>query len=228
MGALVITGLIGLVIFAVLAWGSGWVYDAVTESDGLAGLDQPILDAMIGLRDPASEWWVTAFTNLGKTLPMVVLGLGLTWLIWWRWHRRTAWVLMLIAAAGSVTFTLVGKPLVGRSRPPLVDAVPPFESSFSFPSGHTLNSTVVAGMLAYLVVWLSRSLWVRLAAVAGAILWAGAMGLSRVFLGHHWFTDVAFAWLFGLAWLALLITTHQILLRLRDHRAGSISQSAAS
>ena len=51
-----------------------------------------------------------------------------------------------------------------------------------------------------------------------AIAWALAMGLSRVFLGHHWLTDVIFAWLLGAAWLALLITSHRLFLTIR--RAG--------
>ena len=41
------------------------------------------------------------------------------------------------------------------------------------------------------------------------------MGFSRVFLGHHWLTDMIFAWLLGLAWLALLITAHRIFLAVR-------------
>ena len=114
-----------------------------------------VLDWAISARTPSNEFWIAAFTNLGRTVPMVVLGVALTCAIYLRWRRRTAWVLMLVAAAGSICFTLVGKPAFARTRPPLGDAVPPYEDSFSFPSGHTLNSTVVAGMLAYLVVWLS-------------------------------------------------------------------------
>lgn len=211
--ALVVTGVVGGVVFVVLMLGAASVYDAVTEADGVAGLDRPVLDWAMGVRTPLADVVVTAFTNLGTTLPMVTIGGSLMLALYLTFRRRTIVVLMLVAAVGGVTFTIVGKALVGRSRPPLADAVPPYEDSFSFPSGHTLNSTVVAGMLAYLVVWLAPRVWMRVAAVLGATLWALAMGLSRVFLGHHWLTDVVFAWLFGLGWLALLITVHRLLLR---------------
>ncbi|HEY3407047.1 MAG TPA: phosphatase PAP2 family protein [Propionicimonas sp.] len=94
--------------------------------------------------------------------------------------------------------------------------MPPYEDSLSFPSGHTLNSTVIAGMLAYLVWALAARRWLRMRSVVPASLWAVGMGLSRVQLGHKGLTDVAFAWLLGLGWLALLITAHRVLVRLQD------------
>jgi undecaprenyl-diphosphatase len=130
----------------------------------------------------------------------------------WRWRSVTPVILMIIAVAGSLTFTQVGKAVVRRVRPPLTDAIPPYEYAFSFPSGHALNSTVIAGMVAYLVARRLTSRIGRAFCVIVAALWAIAMGLSRVFLGHHWLTDVMFAWLIGLAWLALLITAHRIFL----------------
>jgi membrane-associated phospholipid phosphatase len=126
---------------------------------------------------------------------------------------------MIVAVAGSLTFTHVGKAIVGRARPPLSDAVPPYEHTFSFPSGHTLNSTVIAGMVAYLVaIRLTSRLGIALCVILG-IVWAGAMGFSRIFLGHHWLTDVSFAWFLGLAWLALLITAHRMVLAVRQPAA---------
>ena len=72
-----------------------------------------------------------------------------------------------------------------------------YEYPFSFPSGHALNSTVIAGMGASMLVRRLRTRWARAATVIVAITWALAMGLSRVFLGHHRLTDVIFAWLLG-------------------------------
>lgn len=146
---------------------------------------------------------------------MSIIAATITIVMAWRWRSRTPVILMVSAVAGSLTFTSVGKAIVGRARPPLADAVPPYEYAFSFPSGHTLNSTVIAGMVAYLVGRRLKSRLGRALCVLSAVVWSVAMGLSRVFLGHHWFTDVIFAWLLGLAWVALLITAHRIFLSLR-------------
>lgn len=218
--ALLVSGAVGAVVFAILIAASADVYEAVADADGISGLDRPALDLAISLRTPAGEQWVTAFTDLGGTLPLAFTALTLTAALYAYWRRRSIPLMMAIAAAGSLLFTGVGKTIVGRARPPLALAVPPYEYAPSFPSGHTLNSTVIALMLGYLAWWLAPALWVRVACPLGAALWAAAMGLSRVYLGHHWITDVIFGWLFGLAWLALLITVHRILLRLerRDRR----------
>lgn len=218
--ALLLTGAVGAAAFMLLISASADVYEAVTNANGVSGLDRPALDLAISLRTPAGERWVTAFTNLGGTMSMVFITLTLTAAMYVRWRRRSIPLMMGIAAAGSLIFTSVGKTLVGRARPPFSLAVPPYEYAPSFPSGHTLNSTVIPLMLAYLAWWLSEKMWVRVICPALAATWAVAMGLSRVYLGHHWITDVMFGWVFGLAWLALLITVHRILLRLdrRDRR----------
>ena len=133
----------------------------------------------------------------------------------WRWRSRTPLVLMLITVAGSLLATVVGKNAVGRLRPPRTDAVPPFESSPSFPSGHALNSTAIAGMVAYLLLLHLERRLTRVVTVVLAGVWALAIGLSRVFLGHHWLTDVMVGWVVGLAWLALVVTAHRLFLTVR-------------
>ncbi len=137
-------------------------------------------------------------------------------------------MLMLVTVAGSLSMTLVGKAVVGRLRPPQVDAVPPFESSPSFPSGHALNSTTIAGMIAYLLLLHLRRRAGRVLTVVLAAAWAVSIGLSRVFLGHHWLTDVMVGWALGAAWLAVVVTAHRIFLTVRHARPEALPDAAPS
>lgn len=204
--------LIGTPILAALVGMAALVVGWAQTGTGLATFDQPLLAWMISVRTPAAEVAVTAFTNLGQTLPMFAIGLPLTIALFWRYRRLSIWVLMVVAPLGSTSLASLLKLHFAHPRPPLSDAVAPYETDFSLPSGHTTGSTVVAGMLAYLTFWLARRTWVRVAAVIAAITWAVAMGISRIYLGHHWLTDVAFGWLLGLSWLTFLVLAHQLLL----------------
>ena len=228
--ALVVTVLVGggLILGATLL--AAQVYDEVVDSDGLAALDQPVLDAAVSTRTPASEEWVTRFTDLGGTIGMPVIAVVIVTILA---VKRRSWlpvVLMGIAAAGSVLITVLGKDLAGRARPPMSLAVAPLETSPSFPSGHTLNATVVLGVSAYLVMLGRRHLRSKLLVGSVVVVFVVAMGLSRVWLGHHWLTDVIAGWLVGLAWLGTVVTGHRVKVTLdraeRDER--STNQDAAT
>ncbi|RPE36618.1 phosphatase PAP2 family protein [Kitasatospora cineracea] len=87
-----------------------------------------------------------------------------------------------------------------RPRPPVADWA--FDASgFAFPSGHAFTSALSAGLLA-LAVARARPRAARFAA-AGAALFAGVIGFTRVYLGVHWPLDVLGGWLLASAWLAL-------------------------
>jgi len=216
---LAITAAVGAVLVTGFTIAGAEVYEAVTEDEGVAGLDRPVLDLAIRLRSARLDRALTAFTHLGGPTGMTIIASMITLLMVWRWRSRTPLILMIMAVAGSLLITLVGKAVVGRNRPPLADAVPPYESSPSFPSGHALNSTVIAGMVAYLLLRRWSSILARVLTVAVALAWAISIGLSRVFLGHHWLTDVMFGWLVGLAWLSVMITAHRLFLSVRRDRA---------
>jgi undecaprenyl-diphosphatase len=217
---LAITLAIGLGLVAVLTALATDVYDSVAESDGISGLDRPALDAALALRTTAGERIITGYTHLGGPVEMpilttlVVIGLAVIWRQW------TPIVLTAITGLGSLLLTVVGKAMVGRSRPPLVDAVPPFETSFSFPSGHALNSMALAGIVAYLLIRRQRTAWARTLTITLALTFALTMGLSRVYLGHHWLTDVLVAWTLALAWLTVVITAHRLFITVRRRKPG--------
>ncbi|PZF69067.1 phosphatidic acid phosphatase [Curtobacterium sp. MCPF17_047] len=209
---LLLTLLVGIGIAAVATWVASEVYDAVRESDDVAVLDRPVLDWMLTHRSPALDqgvtWWTDIAGTIGMPIVAVLFLVGLT-------IQRRAWtplVLLVAASAGSLAMTIAGKDLIGRARPPLSDAVPPFEHSPSFPSGHTLNATVVVGTIVYLLLLRQSRVVARVWTIVVGTLFVLSVGVSRVFLGHHWTTDVLAAWALGLAWLALVVTAHRLYL----------------
>jgi undecaprenyl-diphosphatase len=214
-GALLVTAAVGLLLVLGLTLATGGIYDAVEEGDGVATFDRPVLAQAMVARSPRLDTALTWFTHLGGPLGMSLIASAVTVAMVWRWRSRTPLVLMLITVAGSLAATTVGKNAVGRLRPPQVDAVPPYETSPSFPSGHALNSTAIAGIVAYLLLLHLQRRLTRVLAVVLAGVWAVAIGLSRVFLGHHWLTDVMVGWVIGLAWLALVVTAHRLFLSVR-------------
>ncbi|MGW6008399.1 phosphatase PAP2 family protein [Streptomyces sp. NPDC055210] len=118
-------------------------------------------------------------------------------------RQRTLAVALCLACLGvgqSLRYTVMS--LVARPRPPLTDWQT-HASGWSFPSGHTTTAALTAGLLIIAVRMRGPrggSLFVLVVAVWGALV-----GLTRVYLGVHWFTDVVGGWLFALGWLGVCL-----------------------
>jgi undecaprenyl-diphosphatase len=217
--ALLLTLLVGVAVAFLMSFLVARVYDAVTERDGVAALDPRILDAAIGLRSPAVDGIAAGSAYLFGPVGMPILAVTALLVLSLRRRSWTPAILIVAAGVGSLLMTIAGKDVIGRHRPLHRFAVPPFEDSPSFPSGHTLNATVIAGAVGYLL-WLRRhAIAARVACVVVPILLAVEVGLTRVLLGAHWFTDVLAGWLLGAAWLALVITAHRLYLTARTEGA---------
>jgi undecaprenyl-diphosphatase len=92
--------------------------------------------------------------------------------------------------------------LIARPRPPREDWAT-HASGWSFPSGHATTATLTAGLLVIAVVLRASRATPLVALVVGC--WGAVVGLTRVYLGVHWFTDVLGGWLFGVGWLGLCV-----------------------
>lgn len=220
---LIVTLALGALIPIVLTAASAEIYEAVVEADGVAALDQPLLDAAIGLRSPILDVVVTAYTNVGDVIGMTILALSALVILAVKRRSWTPVILITSAASGSLLMTIVGKQLIGRTRPPLSEAVPPFEYSSSFPSGHALNAVVIAGVVVYLLILRQSTTRARTLTICAGVTFALTIGLTRVFLGLHWFTDVLVAWTLAVAWLALVISAHRLYLTVVRRHASEAS-----
>ena len=217
--ALAVILAVGIVVAFAMAFVVARVYDAVTEQDGIASLDLPMLQAAIRLRDPAIDALAAGIAYLFGPVGMPCMAVAAILVLALRRRSVTPVILVAGAGVGSLLMTIAGKDIIGRHRPPLAEAVPPFEYSPSFPSGHTLNATVIAGVVGYLLWLHRRTVAAKVLCVVVPVVIAVVVGLSRVLLGAHWFTDVVAAWFLGAAWLALVVTAHRLYLTARTRGA---------
>ncbi|WP_051265274.1 phosphatase PAP2 family protein [Nakamurella lactea] len=200
---------------AVLGGLAAILADAAAEGDGLTVFDRPTWQWFIDHRSPAATAVAKVVTTVGSTLVMGVLA-GLTAaLLWWRRRRGDA-VLTAVVAAGAGLIVVIGKRAVGRQRPP-ADFRLVTETNASFPSGHALASTAILGTLTVLLVAGTRPVAARIGVVAAALTLIAAIGISRLYLGVHWATDVLGGWLTGAGWLLLCVVARRLWRSYRDN-----------
>jgi undecaprenyl-diphosphatase len=193
---LVATGL-GAVLFAAYAG----VVDAVADPGPLAAADGPIIRWIIDHRSGRLTPAMVEISNLGGTLGMAVLAaIGIAVLLWRRRYRDALVVLVAAVVAGVLVDGL--KNFYARPRPPAATQLVP-EQTFALPSGHALGSVVVVGVLAVVVIRTLRSTAHRILVLGAATAVVVAIGVSRLYLGVHWLTDVLAGWALGGAWLAV-------------------------
>ncbi len=216
--AILLPAAIGALVLGLFTLGAGEIYEGVTENDDLALLDQPVLEAMVASRTEWLNTLVGGYTQIGGPIVSPIIATIVVAIMCWLWRSWLPATLMIAAAIGSLTVTFVGKDIIGRVRPAQEYAIAPFESTPSFPSGHALNAVVVGGIIAYLLFRHFGNRRTRIIIVVLAAAYALTMGASRVYLGHHWLTDVMTGWLLGGAWLAVIITTHIVAAALLQRR----------
>ena len=209
-GALAMTAVITLSVFS-------WLALTTSNGTGLAPHDQSVTTWAADERYPALTAIMQVFTALGSTAGLTILTAICAVLLFMRGHRVRALVLTA-TMVGSSLLTVALKEIFRRARPSTDTLLGNPASTTSFPSGHSFNTAVFAGLLAGMALMSTASILYRLLAIlaaVGAILMVGA---SRVYLGYHWMTDVLAGWSLGLAWLCL-VTLALLWLRGRRHPA---------
>jgi undecaprenyl-diphosphatase len=122
---------------------------------------------------------------------------------------------LVLAVGGGSLLNILLKHFFHRQRPVLENPLLTL-SSFGFPSGHTMGSTLFYGLLAVFVAQLVRTWRLRVLTFCIAALAVALIGLSRIYLGAHYLTDVLGAIAVGFAWMAFCWTGVETLRRWRD------------
>ena len=207
-GALGLSLTVSLAALVAGGWVLGTVVQDVVVGDGSIRLDRPVLEWFARHREPWLTTTARVVTVLGSSVFLIPLVLMVgAW--YWR-RRRTRGPLLLLGAAygGAYLLSQAIKTLAGRARPPAGLAAGHYPGH-SFPSGHATQAVAVFSMLAA-VVAAGTPRWSRKVAVwAAAILVATIVGITRLYLGAHWLTDVLGGSALGTVWFLVVLATSQ-------------------
>ncbi len=201
-------GLLGLALVVVgAAWAFAELTDAVVEG-GTRSFDRAVLLALRRSGDlarPVGPDWLTgvahSLTALGDWAVLLLLTAVVVGFLLLQGRRRMAGFVVVAMAGGQALATIL-KVLVARPRPEVVPHLVSVQTS-SFPSGHSMMAAVAYLTLAALAarVVAERRLKVYVLAVAMGLTLI--VGVTRVYLGVHYPTDVLAGWTAGLAWALL-------------------------
>ena len=219
---------IGLLAAAGCLWLFGGLAEDLLTGDPIVRFDRALDDYLHARATPPLTTFFLIVTAWGSIEAIVLLGVVVAAILAWgrRWLFLGSW---LAAVAGSAVLNQLLKGLFERPRPyfkhPLL-----VETSYSFPSGHAMESFVAYGMLAYFAVLALRSWKARVAAVFGAALLVMLIGFSRMYLGVHYFSDVLAGYAAGGVWLSALITGVETIRRSKKEAktGGRTSQNSPS
>ena len=199
---------VGAGVAAALLGGFGLLADEVVEGDTL-DFDNMILHA---LREPGNlknpigppglEDAVRDITALGSVAVLTILVVLIVLQLFLFGRARTAAYLTFAVLGGTAISTIL-KSIFDRPRPDLTGVVEVYNASF--PSGHATVSAVVYLTLGALLAEMSSNRRLKVFYVAAAVGLTLMVGLSRIYLGVHYPTDVLAGWSLGAAWALICV-----------------------
>ena len=178
--------------------------------------DAPVLQFMHAHATPALDAVMVFFAYAGSVRVLLPFNIAILGILAMR-RDRVHQVFWLLATGGAALINLMAKNAFSRVRPALWISILP-ESTFSFPSGHAMQSMAVSLALV-VMLWHTRWRWLVLLLAIAFVGWVGA---CRVYLGVHYPSDILAGWTASIAWVAGLTAA----LRIRERRKPPVVPAA--
>ena len=217
MQAIELRWLVFLVALVCAFWALAELADEVVEGS-TRNLDRDILLALRTPGDPGDPIGPGWIEEMGRDLTalggvaVLTLATGLVALYFLMRHRISSMLFLLFAVGGGIVLSGIAKEFFDRPRPELVPHGSIVHTA-SFPSGHSMMAAVAYLSLGVLIARVQPQRRLKIFILATAVLLTLLVGVSRVYLGVHWPTDVLAGWLAGAAWAAICFGAAQALAR---------------
>ncbi|HEX8272342.1 MAG TPA: phosphatase PAP2 family protein [Longimicrobiaceae bacterium] len=209
---------IGLVVAVGAVAGFAAVAEEVMEGETRA-FDVAVLRWMERQHTPQFDVWALEVTSLGSGL-VVAMTVAISSVFLWVTRHRYSVALLWVALLGSGLITRTLKTVFDRPRPDVFPWQAHYVDHGSFPSGHATTSMVVYLTLAYLVGRLADTRRLRALTLLVAAVLIALIGLSRLYLGVHYPSDVIAGYAVGFAWATFCALGIEAVRYFRGRRPG--------
>ena len=205
---------IGLAVSAICLWGFAALAHEVLSEQDFALIDNSIATDLHLYATPLATQVFLILSAFGfQILYFVAVAVGLYFIFKRAWLHLSLWIAALV---GGQVLNLLLKNWFARPRPVFQDplAVALF---YSFPSGHATMSLIAYGLIAYFLWTSAAPRFPRRLATVALMLLILLIGLSRLYLGVHYFSDVLAGFAAGGLWLSFCITAADFIRRRRGN-----------
>jgi membrane-associated phospholipid phosphatase len=199
MALAAVAGVTFVVLAVLLRAAKGTPFD-VAITHWVQRIDTPLFaELMVAISAPGYAPW-----------SWLVVGLAAGGLVLRGFWREALFVL----ATEGVSWIVASIKLIVERPRPTADLVRVLSEvrDFSYPSGHVVGYVSLYGFLFFLVYVLFKRSWLRTSTLIGLGLMVGLIGISRIYLGHHWASDVLGGYALGTLYLLLLIEAYRFLI----------------
>ncbi|KWW17402.1 MULTISPECIES: phosphatase PAP2 family protein [Peribacillus] len=197
-------------VFALL--GFSFMAIAVSANDYLH-FDSEVISFIQGWESPLLTGIMKVFTYIGSTGSIIVLSLFILIFLYKGLKHRVELVLFIAVMAGSPILNAMVKLCFQRTRPDLHRLIE--IGGYSFPSGHAMNAMSLYGILTFLLWRHIKVKWGRILLIVLSTSMILTIGISRIYLGVHYPSDIIAGYLAGGFWIATSIWFFQ---RYQDRR----------
>jgi membrane-associated phospholipid phosphatase len=207
---LTITAVMSLYFF----WSFVSISSSLVLSRAITQYDTQILALFRAFRTPGLTrlFWAATVVADPRVIPLLALAAVL---LLAAWGRRSEAALLVTTLFVGLLVQTPAKMSFGRARPPAVFALIKEPASFSFPSGHAFTSMLFFGILVFILWRALPGVRERLAVLLVAGVIVATVGLSRLYLGVHWPSDVLASWSLALALISAMCGGYLMLVRYR-------------
>lgn len=207
-----------LVAFVIFVAGTNLFVDLSEEISGkvLKNYDTEITDYIISFRTPALNDFFVFITDMGDVYAYIIMTTLAAALFFFKLRNKKFIFQLIGVLVLSALANIALKKAFDRARPTIEHMV--VIKSLSYPSGHAMSAMAFYGFLTYLIFKIKMSKGLRALLTFVFIFLILSIGISRIYLGVHFPSDVAGGFIAGLIWVALCVVLFNIIDLLRQRK----------